>query len=96
MSYSRQSREESGQARTRLSTKGQLVVPKEIRERHGWSAGASLVVEDAGDHVVLRSAEGGSGQASPRSLLGCVRYTGPRRSLRDMEAAIAKGAARSR
>ncbi len=83
-------------SRTRLSTKGQLVIPKEIRERHGWLAGASLTVEDAGEYVVLRVAEGGPGQASPRSLLGCVGYNGPRRSLREMEAAIAKGAARSR
>ncbi len=83
-------------SRARLSTKGQLVIPKQIREQHGWLAGASLTVEDAGDHVVLRAAEGGPGQASPRSLLGCVGYTGPRRSLRDMRAGIARGAARSR
>lgn len=81
--------------RTRLSTRGQLVIPKSIRDRHGWAAGAQLSVEDAGDHVILRVAEGGAGQALPESLLGCAGYHGPRRSLRDMEAAIAKGAARS-
>ena len=43
-------------ARTRVSTKGQVVLPKELRERRGWNAGAELVVEERPDGVLLRSA----------------------------------------
>ena len=79
----------------RLSTKGQLVVPKEIRERHGWSAGIELVLEDLGDRVVLREV-----QVLPETrledLIGCTGYRGPARTLQEMDAGIAEGARRSR
>ncbi len=35
----------------KLSTKGQLIIPGPIRQRHGWNAGAELVIEDRGDHL---------------------------------------------
>jgi AbrB family looped-hinge helix DNA binding protein len=76
---------------TRLSTKGQLIIPKEIRERHGWTAGVELLVEDRGDSVVLRRAEDVP-STSLEDLVGCAGYKGPVRSLEDMEAAIARGA----
>jgi AbrB family looped-hinge helix DNA binding protein len=41
-------------ARTRLSSKGQVIIPKAVRERHGWQPGVELEVEDRGDVVVLR------------------------------------------
>jgi AbrB family looped-hinge helix DNA binding protein len=41
-------------AKTRLSSKGQVTIPKAVRDRHGWRPGAELEVEDRGDVVVLR------------------------------------------
>lgn len=80
---------------TRLSTKGQLILPKEIRERHGWKPGTVLEVEDQGDCVVLRvSAD--LPQTRLEDLVGCTGYRGPRRSLEEMAAAIAEGARKSR
>ena len=76
---------------TRLSTKGQLIIPKDIRERHGWTPGMELIVEDHGDSVVLRRAED-LPETTLEDLIGCAGYTGPTRSLEDMEAAIARGA----
>jgi AbrB family looped-hinge helix DNA binding protein len=76
---------------TRLSTKGQLIIPKEIRERHGWTAGTELLVEDQGELVVLRRAED-LPPTTLEDLVGCAGYEGPARSLADMEAAIARGA----
>lgn len=82
-------------ARTTLSTKGQIIIPKEIRERRGWAAGLTLEVEERGDGVVLRPA-----RALPRTavgdLLGCLPYKGRPKTLAEMEAGIAKGARRSR
>jgi AbrB family looped-hinge helix DNA binding protein len=46
----------SERASTRLSTKGQVILPKAIRERRGWAAGDELIVEDRPDGVLLRAA----------------------------------------
>jgi len=73
-----------------LSSKGQLIIPKEICERHGWTAGMELIVEDHGSSVVLRRAE--DLPATMEDLVGCAGYTGPSRSLEEMEAGIARGA----
>jgi AbrB family looped-hinge helix DNA binding protein len=77
--------------RTRLSTKGQLIIPKAIRERHGWSAGSELALEDRGDAIVIRSARPAP-ETTFEELVGCIGYRGPARSLEDMEVAIARGA----
>jgi AbrB family looped-hinge helix DNA binding protein len=76
---------------SRLSTKGQLIIPKEIRERHGWTSGTELVVEDRGHSVVLRRVED-LPATTLEDLVGCAGYKGPARSLAEMEAAIARGA----
>ena len=79
----------------RLSTKGQLIIPKEIRDRYGWEAGVELEIEDRGDHVVIRRVEG-LPETTLEELVGCAGYRGPRRSLAEMEAAIAELARESR
>lgn len=80
---------------TRLSTKGQVVIPLEVRERQGWKAGTELRIEENGSTVILRAA-----QALPETrlddLVGCAGYEGPRRSLEDMERAILEEARRRR
>ncbi len=43
-------------ATTVVSTKGQIVLPKAIRERKGWTAGKELVIEERQDGVLLRAA----------------------------------------
>jgi AbrB family looped-hinge helix DNA binding protein len=40
-----------------MSTKGQVVLPKSVRERHGWKAGEKFVVEDQPEGVFLRRVE---------------------------------------
>lgn len=42
--------------RTKISTKGQVVLPKALRDRRGWAAGAELVVEERPEGVLLRAA----------------------------------------
>jgi AbrB family looped-hinge helix DNA binding protein len=77
--------------RASLSTKGQLVIPKAIRERLGLHAGdkVDFLVQENGD-VVLRPAA-----IHVQSLFGCLRpRNGKVASLEDMERAIRKGAAR--
>lgn len=47
---------DDGSYRTKLSTKGQVVVPKEIRARRNWEPGAELVLEETDDGVLLKRA----------------------------------------
>ncbi len=72
---------------TRLSTKGQLIIPKEIRERQGWTAGMELIVEDHGISVVLRRAED-LPVTTLEDLVGCAGYTGPSHSLEEVGPAV--------
>jgi AbrB family looped-hinge helix DNA binding protein len=39
---------------TKLSSKGQVIIPKGVRNAHGWAAGLELTVTDTGDGVLLR------------------------------------------
>ncbi|MCP3959545.1 MAG: AbrB/MazE/SpoVT family DNA-binding domain-containing protein [bacterium] len=80
---------------TRLSTKGQLIIPKKIRDRHGWRSGTELKIEDLGDCLIVRLSDAAP-ETTLDELVGCTGYQGPSRTLGDMEAAIAAGARESR
>jgi AbrB family looped-hinge helix DNA binding protein len=45
-----------GQFATIVSTKGQVILPKPIRDQHRWDSGTRLIVESNGDAVVLKAA----------------------------------------
>lgn len=80
---------------TRLSTKGQLIIPKEIRDLMGWTPGIELEVEEHGDHVTVRTVKS-LPRTTLKDILGCMRYRGPAKTLEEMEAGIAEGARDSR
>jgi len=79
---------------TKLSTKGQVVVPKSLRTAHRWKPGTEFVVQEREGGIFLvpkLAAKTGTWEG----LIGCLPYSGPRKSLREMEEAIA-AEARSR
>jgi AbrB family looped-hinge helix DNA binding protein len=39
---------------TKLSSKGQVIIPKGMRDAHQWVAGLELTVTDTGDGILLR------------------------------------------
>ncbi|GAF26477.1 regulators of stationary/sporulation gene expression [Moorella thermoacetica Y72] len=45
---------------TKLSSRGQVVIPKEIRQQLGWETGDHVAVEVQGDMVILRRLQLGS------------------------------------
>ena len=77
--------------KTRLSNKGQVVIPKAVRVLHGWRAGLEFAIEDVGDGIKLKPIKPYR-ETKIDEVIGCVGYEGPKKSLKDMEAAIAKGA----
>ncbi|MBF0199161.1 MAG: AbrB/MazE/SpoVT family DNA-binding domain-containing protein [Planctomycetes bacterium] len=75
---------------TRISSKGQVVIPKPIRRSHHWEVGEELVVVEMGEGVLLK----------PKPVFrittmsqvgGCLSYKGEAKSVEDMEQAIGKG-----
>ena len=73
----------------RMSTKGQIVIPRSIRGRHRWEQGTEFTIEEDGDTLVLRPLK----PFQPTSLeagLGCTGYRGPAKSLEQMEEGIAR------
>jgi AbrB family looped-hinge helix DNA binding protein len=44
----------AGKLTTRVSTKGQVILPKAIRERLRWSTGTELIVEETPEGVLLK------------------------------------------
>jgi len=80
---------------TRLSEKGQIVIPKRVRETHGWEAGIEFLIEELEDGVKLKPVKPFE-ETSIKDVLGCVNYDGPKKTLKDMESAIEKGAKESR
>ena len=43
--------------RTTVDRFGRIVVPKEIRDRHGLVPGSGVEIEDSGEFIVLRRAD---------------------------------------
>ena len=76
---------------TRLSEKGQIVIPKRIRTDHNWEPGTEFSVEDLGNSVALKPIRSFR-RTRLRDVLGCAQYKGPRKSLTEMDDAVAKGA----
>ena len=82
-------------AKTRLSSKGQVIIPKPVRERLGWQEGTEIDVDEQGDGLVLRAS-----RLFPRTAIeevrGCLAYRGPRLSLEQMDEAVRAEARRRR
>lgn len=73
---------------TKLSSKGQVVLPRAIRSAKAWRKGQQLVVEATPEGVLLRPIK-----PFPATRLedvsGCAGYRGPRKSVEQMDAAVA-------
>jgi AbrB family looped-hinge helix DNA binding protein len=78
---------------TILSTKGQVILPKAIREQRRWAAGTELVVEDTPEGVLL-TAKPAFASTQPKDVFGSLPYKGPAKSIEDMKAGVAAEAKR--
>jgi AbrB family looped-hinge helix DNA binding protein len=62
---------------TKVSDKGQVVIPKEIRDKFNFTEGSKLIVVAAGETVVLQKIETVLGSARAKDLVDRIgRLTG--------------------
>ena len=80
---------------TRLSSKGQVVLPRSIRTAKSWRPGQALAVETTPEGVLLRPLKAFE-TTSMEDVAGCLSYRGKAKTLEDMDAAIAAEARRRR
>jgi AbrB family looped-hinge helix DNA binding protein len=78
---------------TIVSTKGQVILPKAIREQRRWAPGTRLTVEDTPDGVVLKAAPLFA-ETSVEAVFSSLAHDGPPLSIEDMDAAVAAEAKR--
>ena len=75
---------------TKLSSKGQVIIPKPIRSSHHWAAGQELVVIDVGDGVLLKPKTPFQ-ETKVDDVAACLAYSGKPKTLDEMDEAIQKG-----
>ena len=75
---------------TTVSTKGQVILPKAIREHLHWDVGTRLVVEQTADGVLLRPMTIVFAPTRPEDVFGCLPYAGRPKSVEEMDAGIAE------
>ena len=80
---------------TPLSSDGQLVLPKAVRERHGWEGGAQLEVVETSAGVLLRAPQQALKepvfpQTRMEDVFGIAKkyYSGPPISIEEMKCAV--------
>ena len=76
---------------TKLSSKGQVIIPKTLRSRYNWNTGQNLSVIDTGDGILLKSSRTFE-NTELEQVAGILKYSGEPISIDDMEAAIRQGA----
>jgi AbrB family looped-hinge helix DNA binding protein len=76
---------------TKLSSKGQVIIPKSVRSSRHWLAGQELQVLETGNGILLQPVSGFA-SVSLEEVAGSLKGSGKARSLADMERAIARGA----
>lgn len=75
---------------TKLSSKGQIIIPKWLRDAYRWETGLEFVVIDTGEGILLKP----NRPFEPTSLdevAGSLPYTGQPKTLEEMESDLRRG-----
>jgi AbrB family looped-hinge helix DNA binding protein len=78
---------------TRLSTKGQIVLPKAIRTSRAWGPGTEFTVEATRDGILLRPASR-SPETELDQVFGCLRSKRTSKTPAQMRAAARRAVMR--
>jgi AbrB family looped-hinge helix DNA binding protein len=74
---------------TRLSTKGQVILPKSVRDSRAWLPGTKFTVEETPDGVLLRPL-GLIPETRLEDVVGCLKRSGKPKTLAQMDQGIAR------
>lgn len=69
---------------TRLSSKGQIIIPLAIRTAHKWSPGVEFAVIDTAQGILLAPINPFK-TTSVKDVIGCTGYKGAKKSLKEQE-----------
>jgi AbrB family looped-hinge helix DNA binding protein len=75
---------------TKLSSKGQVVLPKSVRDARSWKPGTEFAVDEVVEGILLRPLKPFPA-TSIDEVFGCLKYKGRAKTLRQMEKAIGQG-----
>lgn len=78
---------------TVISTKGQVILPKAIREQRHWPAGTRLTVENTVDGVLLKPVPVFPA-TTVETVFASLAYHGKAKTIEEMDAAVADEAQR--
>ena len=78
---------------TTLSSRGQIVIPKVLRDARHWHAGTSFVVEEVPQGLLLKPVSTFA-PSTLKHVMGCAGYRGPALSQADIDAALNADVAR--
>ncbi len=73
---------------TKLSSKGQVILPAAIRSANQWQAGVEFMVENTRSGVLLRPIKTAPATRLNEEVVGCTGYAGKPHSVADMDKAI--------
>ena len=77
-------------ATTKLSSKGQIILPKAVRDANRWSPGTEFSVENVEDGVLLKPLRP-FGRTKIENVAGFLKRPGVKpRSIEEMDTSIAK------
>ena len=72
---------------TKLSSKGQVVLPSAIRNAKKWKPGTTLMIEETEEGVLLRPVKPWPATRI-EDVFGSAGYTGPAKTIEDMHTGI--------
>jgi len=76
---------------TRLSSKGQVIIPKSVRDAHQWDSGLELQVIEMGDGILLKP-KAPFDSTTLDEVAGCLAFKGPAKTQQEIDAAMKKAA----
>ena len=74
---------------TKLSSKGQVTLPRSVRDTHNWPPGTEFAVEATEGGILLRPLKPFK-PTTLQDVIGSTGYTGKAKSLANIEKAIAR------
>jgi AbrB family looped-hinge helix DNA binding protein len=75
---------------TKLSSKGQIIIPKWLRDAYRWETGLEFVVIDTGEGILLKPSRPFE-PTSIEEVAGSLPYAGKSRTIEEMEGDLRRG-----